>query len=264
MEIIKKSGSGVAYPVLDIITTEQVLSQIQRMAESYLDHKWIYGTGYNGGNNNNINNSRNDGNFLNVVGTVADDDVFFNHGNNNYGRNQFVSYPPGINDSQREMDDSIDDLGIDLSKVFVFFYSSIVDRLNKLPQKNYISFLNMLGFGLSTPVPSKVPVTFKPTENAVEDIFVPKGTRVSAPPNDEHEKELVFESIENMLVSKASMLEVYSVDESRDAIYGHAISLQSNDDFQFFADIKNGNMQEHVLYLGNDEIFNFKKSATPN
>ena len=84
-----------------------------------------------------------------------------------------------------------------------------------------------MGFGLSSPIPSKLPVAFKVTGKATNDIFVPAGTKVSAEPNDQRKKELVFETLENMLASKASIERVFSVNTKRDAIYGHLESIQA-------------------------------------
>ena len=50
---------------------------------------------------------------------------------------------------------------------------NILSRLNKLPKRNFIEFLNVMGFNLSSPIASRLPVTFKLADGAKEDIFVP-------------------------------------------------------------------------------------------
>ncbi len=226
------------YPLVDNRTPEEIIEQIKKLARSYLPDAWIAGNYYS------VNNS------------LKPDTQ--NWVNPNKDQQQYLDNYNSFDDPSLDL--VIDDLGISISKVFADIYCNVIERLNKLPQKNFISFLNTLGFELSSPIPSKVPVTFKVTEKATNDVFVPAGTKVSAEPNDQREKELVFETLENMLASKASIEGVFSVDTKRDAIYGHLESIQANEKFNFFFDQKNGNVQQHILYLGHDELFNFKKT----
>ena len=84
---------------------------------------------------------------------------------------------------------------------------NILSRLNKLPKRNFIEFLNVMGFNLSSPIASRVPVTFKLADGAKEDVFVPSGTIVASDANDKHD-ELIFETEENMRVIRANISHV--------------------------------------------------------
>src|SRR4051812_31950390 len=79
--------------------------------------------------------------------------------------NQWI-YGTNINDINIENIMSKDDAGTALSKSFALMYMNIIKRLNKIQERNFIEFLNMLGFDLSAPVASKVPVTFKLVDGA--------------------------------------------------------------------------------------------------
>ena len=159
----------------------------------------------------------------------------------------------------RDVGNSQDDVGIALSTIFVSFYLDILARLNKLPTKNFIEFLNLLGLNLSSPIASRVPVTFKPVDGAKEDIFIPKGTMVAANANDKHD-ELIFETEENMKIIGANLSQVYTVNKKSDVIQSHIENLKKSEDFTFFH-YHNENLQQHILYLGHNDLFNLSNTS---
>ena len=226
----------ISLPLIDNRTREEILQQIQELARSYLPNKWIFAS--------------------HATNTTARSKYSFDLNN----QNQTIPNTAFSSFSKKDSELAMDDLGISLSKIFASLYFNVIERLNKLPQKNFISFLNTLAFGLSSPIPAMVPVTFNVTEKATDDVFVPAGTKVAAAPSDRYKKELIFETSENMLASKATLDQVISVDTKRDAIYSHIEDILSSENFNFFFDLKNGNIQEHIIYLGHDELFNFKKT----
>ena len=125
--------------------------------------------------------------------------------------------------------------------------------------RNFIEFLNVMGFNLSSPIASQVPVTFKPADGAKEDVFVPSGTIVASDANDKHD-ELMFETEQNMRVTRANISQFYTVNKKIDAIYSHIENLTNNKDFKLFYD-ENGSIQQHILYLGHQDLFNLKNNS---
>jgi hypothetical protein len=172
----------------------------------------------------------------------------------------FGSHLEKISASSIEQTFGNHDVGVALSKIFVSMHMNLINRLNKVPYRNFIEFLNTMGFGLSPPVPAHVPVTFLLADGAKEDVLVFSGARVAADANEEHD-ELLFETEKNLLVTHAKLVEVYSLAKNRDAIYGHIEAIKNKQEFTFFYDDVNGNLQNHVLYLGHEELFNFKDSS---
>ena len=215
-------------PSLDNRTFEDILRQIEELARSYLYNRWIYATSINAIRNSSLDNNS----FANK------------HSNH------------GVVD--RHLDILQNDVGIALSKIFASFYMNILSRLNKLPKKNFIEFLNVMGFNLSSPTASRVPVTFKLADGAKEDVFVPSGTVVASDANEKHD-ELIFETEENMRVTRANILHFYAVNKKIDAIYSHVENLKNSKDFKLFPD-EDANIQEHILYVGHQDLFNLKNS----
>lgn len=52
------------------------------------------------------------------------------------------------------------DPGMVLLETFAFLTEQMIYRLNRLPEKTYIAFLNMLGVGLKPPYAAKVELSF--------------------------------------------------------------------------------------------------------
>lgn len=88
----------------------------------------------------------------------------------------------------------------------------VIERLNRVPEKNFIAFLEMLGVKLLPAHAAIAPITFKLTEGTNEPVLIPKRTQVAA-------GDVVFETDKNMVATPAKLVEVYSVDGENDAIY---------------------------------------------
>ena len=83
------------------------------------------------------------------------------------------------------------DPGIALIELFSHIAEMIIYRLNQVPEKNYIQFLNLLDITRDPPTPAKVALTFELSADIVE-VPVPRGTQVSTVPT-EQEEAIVFE-----------------------------------------------------------------------
>lgn len=57
-------------------------------------------------------------------------------------------------------DHNVSDPGVMLIELFAWMTELIIYRLNRIPERHYIEFLNLLGLKLGEPKPARVPVTF--------------------------------------------------------------------------------------------------------
>jgi len=101
------------------------------------------------------------------------------------------------------------DLGITLIELFSWIAEQIIFRLNRVPDKNYIEFLNLLGITRNPATPAKAKITFKLTGDTV--VTIPKGTQVSTPPSAT-EDGIIFET-ENEL-NAVNLKQCVVVDEA--------------------------------------------------
>ncbi len=154
--------------------------------------------------------------------------------------------------------ESEEDPGLALLKIFSHMCEDIVSRLNRAPEKNFAAFLDMLGIRLMPPRPSRVPLTFYLAEGLRENVFIPPSTQVATAETKEHEA-LTFETARSFTATRASPVEIFSVDPKQDAIYSHLQELGERGSFRFF---EGENLQEHVLYLGHGDLFKVDQSSS--
>ncbi len=101
---------------------------------------------------------------------------------------------------------------IALVKIFIHLLRTFYRRLNRLPEKHFIAFLDRLGIKLIPAQPSFVPVTFLLSEGAGEHVLVPERTQVAA-------GDVIFETGKNLLAAPARLVDIYSIDGSKDTIF---------------------------------------------
>ena len=110
------------------------------------------------------------------------------------------------------------DAGCALVKLFSHMLEAVITRLNKVPRRNFVAFLDMLGIKLLPAQAAKVPLTFKLAQGTEKEILIPARTQAAADETEEHE-ELPFETEKNLLATPSMLKKVYSVDPHNDAIY---------------------------------------------
>ena len=76
-------------------------------------------------------------------------------------------------------DYNLSDPGITLIEMFAWMVDMILYRLNRVPEKNYIKFMDMIGIRLEPPKPAKVDVTFRLSAPQPEQVTIPKGTEIA-------------------------------------------------------------------------------------
>ena len=92
------------------------------------------------------------------------------------------------------------DPGITILELCAWMTELILYRLNRVPEKNYIAFLNMIGIHLRTPQPALGLVTFQLIEGAERQV-VPEGTQIATPQTADEET-VIFETQRDLIVEK--------------------------------------------------------------
>jgi uncharacterized phage protein gp47/JayE len=77
-------------------------------------------------------------------------------------------------------DRNLSDPGITLLQLFSWLGEMILYRLNRVPERNYIEFLRLIGVQRKPAVPAKVLLTFTPSSSAITPLVIASGTRVGA------------------------------------------------------------------------------------
>ncbi|HEX8070860.1 MAG TPA: putative baseplate assembly protein [Pyrinomonadaceae bacterium] len=148
--------------------------------------------------------------------------------------------------------------GVSAALVGIFgrFAEIIIQRLNQVPDKNLLAFLNLLGVSLLPPQPARVPLTFALAAGSTTDALVPAGTQAAAPPAAGEQAPVIFETERELSVTPARL----------DAAFVRLPHFDRYEDVSALmsAAVRPGlpvfgatRQIEHHLYLAHDELFGF-------
>jgi predicted phage baseplate assembly protein len=76
-------------------------------------------------------------------------------------------------------DHNVHDPGVTMIELFAFMVENLLYRLNRVPDKNYIKFLDLIGVRLQPPKPAIVDVTFRLSAAQPGRVTIPAGTEVA-------------------------------------------------------------------------------------
>ncbi|HLI16324.1 MAG TPA: putative baseplate assembly protein [Acidimicrobiales bacterium] len=107
-------------------------------------------------------------------------------------------------------DHNVSDPGVTLIETFAYMVDQLTFRLNKVPDRNYVKFLELIGVHLFPPSAAETLVTFWLTSPQDRPVVVPRGTRVSTQ-RVSKEEPVVFETTEALTVVSSSLASVVSV-----------------------------------------------------
>src|SRR5437879_7845219 len=69
--------------------------------------------------------------------------------------------------------------GITLLELYAWMTEIVIYRLNQVPEKNFLTFLDLIGVRLKPPEPARVVLELTPSEGADGELVVRKGTQVA-------------------------------------------------------------------------------------
>lgn len=107
------------------------------------------------------------------------------------------------------IDHNVSDPGITLIETFAQMTDHLLFRLNQLPDRLYITFLNMIGLRMLPPTPARAPVTFWLSSPARARLTIAAGTRVGTLRTATAES-IVFTTREDLAVVPCTLAKVRS------------------------------------------------------
>ena len=145
------------------------------------------------------------------------------------------------------------DAGGALIRIFGRFLELIIARLNRVPEKNFLAFLNLIGTEPLPPQPARVPLTFHTAAIGPLDTTVPAGTQAAAPPLEGEEDEVVFETERDLVATRAQLKAVFTRDTETDR-YAERSKQASGELDEAFLAFAGDKPVPHELYLACDEV----------
>ena len=158
-------------------------------------------------------------------------------------------------------DETDPDVGVVFSKIFATMFENTISRFNRTPYNHYISFLNLLGAKLLPSISSTGMVTVSVVPNS-NGVYIEKGTALYASA-DNDEGRVFYETMDSMYAIDNRIKSILSTDAQEDSIvkiYDSNIDDQMNS-FRIFDHTVYDNLQEHVIYFGDDIIFKTKEKS---
>jgi hypothetical protein len=146
------------------------------------------------------------------------------------------------------------DAGRALIRIFGRMVKVVSDRLNQVPEKNFLAFLNLIGGELKPPQPAKVPLTFYLAQGSTTDGLIPAHTQVSAPPAEGSEEEIVFETDRELVVTTTQLQAVFLREPDEDKYRDCTLEATGQKDAAFLALVGDRPIP-HSLYITCPEIF---------
>ena len=154
--------------------------------------------------------------------------------------------------------DQENDAGAALLSAVAKLFEGTVGRLNAVPLKNYLEFLNTIGIQAQPPVAARVPLTFEPNEDAAGPVFVAAGTKAMA--KAANGDAVIFETLKDFTATAAKLEKAFFVAQPDDRIYDATCARDGQAPFRFAGE--GPNLQAHCLYIGHGDLLNLKQSAT--
>jgi predicted phage baseplate assembly protein len=101
-------------------------------------------------------------------------------------------------------DHNVSDPGVTLIETFAFMTEQLCYRLNRVPDRLYVKFLELLGLRMLPPTPAEVPITFWLSTPARSPLIIRGGTRISTT-RTESEDAVVFSTLADLPVLPTSI-----------------------------------------------------------
>ena len=152
------------------------------------------------------------------------------------------------------------DPGLVMNRLFARLMSVLGERLNKIPEKHFAAFLDLVGVERLPGSPARAPITFAPTPTTSPGQQVPQGTQL-ATTQTETEPAVIFETEMAFELTPVSLKKLATIDPRQDKwrdITEQVTAMERESSAVVFEALPGDLPVEHSLYLVHDGFFNQK------
>lgn len=159
-------------------------------------------------------------------------------------------------------DDENPDIGTALILIYSGIYEDTLKKFNELPKKNMLEFFKYAKASLLGMEPARGYGVFGLVNGEAEGVKVKRRTKLMADREDKEGTPVIFETVNDVYVSPALLLDMFLVHPGEDGIYHmyHYEGQQDSLNFRLFQP-KGANLQKHELSLCHDRIFYMEKAC---
>jgi len=130
-------------------------------------------------------------------------------------------------------DHNVSDPGVTLIETFAWMTDQVLYRLNRVPDRNYVKFLELIGVRLYPPTAARVPITFWLSGLHPEKLTIKAGTQV-ATLRTETDEAIAFTTIADLPIIPCSVQQVGSSLAGEHEVRDHTDALANRTDFYCF------------------------------
>jgi predicted phage baseplate assembly protein len=145
-------------------------------------------------------------------------------------------------------DHNVSDPGVTLIELFAWMTDQVVYRLNRVPDRNYVKYLELIGVSLFPPTAARTQVTFWMTSPQADIVRIPAGTQV-ATLRTETEEAIAFATTEDLPIVPSELREIGSMVD-RKAYRDHWAALEKGSGLYCFKEVP---APDDALYIGLSE-----------
>ena len=153
------------------------------------------------------------------------------------------------------------DPGRALICIFARLAEMVINRLNQLPDKSFLAFLDLLGLGPLPPQPARVPLTFQLAAGSTSDARVLARTPVAAVPVEGETEPVIFETERELVATRSQLVAAFNREPGRDVYSDNTVSATAENG-KAFSLFQGDQPIGHVLYLGHSGLYGFNVPKT--
>jgi predicted phage baseplate assembly protein len=142
-------------------------------------------------------------------------------------------------------DHNVSDPGVTLIELFAHMTDQLIYRLNRVPDRQYVAFLDLLGVRLFPPTAASAPVTFWLSAPQPSTVRIPAGTQV-ATVRTESDEAIIFQATDDLAIVHADLERVGSMIDGR-TFREHDQALAKRTSFFCFQEVP---QPGDALYVG--------------
>jgi predicted phage baseplate assembly protein len=145
-------------------------------------------------------------------------------------------------------DHNVSDPGVTLIELFAWMTDQLVYRLNRVPDRNYVKFLELIGVSLFPPTAARCPVTFWLSAPQPDVVTIPLGTQV-ATIRTATDDAIAYTTVEDLPIVPAELASLGSMIDGK-TLRDHMAALEKGTEVYCFQKVPSPG---DALYIGLSE-----------
>ena len=145
-------------------------------------------------------------------------------------------------------DHNVSDPGVTLIELFAWMTDQVLYRLNRVPDRNYVKFLELIGVSLYPPTAARTQVTFWLSAPQPDVITIAGGTQVATVRTDADEA-IVFTTVEDLPIIPSELASLGSMVDGK-TLRDHKAALEKGTEVYCFQKVPSPG---DALYIGLSE-----------